>query len=232
MLCGLLLSADVLRIGIVFASGVLHALHFLRPHWPQLCHDLSTGTLSPAVVTDPSLREAMLCGLLLSADVLRIGVVFASGVLRALRFLRLHWPQLCHDLSTGTLSLAVVTDPSLREASESSWIRTSPTFCPEREQESEQHLAQMLCGLLLSADVLRIGVVFASGVLRALCFLRLHWPQLCHDLSTGTLSPAVVTDPSLREAVGELLDQNKLLINEINQNHESRTPTISAGMLA
>nr|CAD1842645.1 unnamed protein product [Ananas comosus var. bracteatus] len=38
------------------------------------------------------------------------------------------------------------------------------------------------------------------------------------------LYPAVVTDPSVREAVGELLDQNRLLINEINQNHESRIP--------
>nr|CAD1830140.1 unnamed protein product [Ananas comosus var. bracteatus] len=35
MLCGLLLSADVLRIGAVFASGLLHALRFLRLHWPS-----------------------------------------------------------------------------------------------------------------------------------------------------------------------------------------------------
>ncbi|XP_020080190.1 probable indole-3-acetic acid-amido synthetase GH3.2 [Ananas comosus] len=35
--------------------------------------------------------------------------------------------------------------------------------------------------------------------------LRLHWPQLCQDLSTRTLNPAVVTDPFVREAVGELL---------------------------
>ncbi|OAY79604.1 Protein ELF4-LIKE 4 [Ananas comosus] len=82
----------------------------------------------------------------------------------------------------------------------------------------------MLCGLLLSADVLRISAVFASSLLHALRFLRLHWPQLCHDLSTGTLNPAVVTDPSVCEAVGELLDQNRLLINKINQKHKSRIP--------
>ncbi|OAY80009.1 putative indole-3-acetic acid-amido synthetase GH3.8 [Ananas comosus] len=84
-------------------------------------------------------------------------------------------------------------------------VYTSPTaaiLCPDPFQSM---YAQMLCGLLLSADVLRIGAVFASGLLRALRFLRLHWPQLCHDLSTGTLNPTVVTDPSVREAVGELL---------------------------
>nr|CAD1818877.1 unnamed protein product [Ananas comosus var. bracteatus] len=70
----------------------------------------------------------------------------------------------------------------------------------------------MLCGLLLSADVLRIGVVFASGLLRAVRFLRLHWPQLCHDLSTETLSPAVVTDPPSARP------WNVGLIRELNRN--------------
>nr|CAD1840552.1 unnamed protein product [Ananas comosus var. bracteatus] len=61
--------------------------------------------------------------------------------------------------------------------------------------------AQMLCGLLLSADVLRIGAVFAFGFSRPPPPLA----QLCQDLSTRTLNPAVVTDPFVREAVGELL---------------------------
>nr|CAD1833478.1 unnamed protein product [Ananas comosus var. bracteatus] len=71
-------------------------------------------------------------------------------------------------------------------------------------QEGFGSFYKMLCGLLLSDDVLYIGALFASGLLRALRFLRLHWPQLCHDLSTRTLNQAVVTDPSVREAVGEL----------------------------
>ncbi|XP_020107793.1 probable indole-3-acetic acid-amido synthetase GH3.2 isoform X1 [Ananas comosus] len=83
-------------------------------------------------------------------------------------------------------------------------VYTSPTaaiLCPNPFQSM---YVQMLCGLLLSDDVLYIGALFASGLLRALRFLRLHWPQLCHDLSTRTLNQAVVTDPSVREAVGEL----------------------------
>jgi len=49
--------------------------------------------------------------------------------------------------------------------------------------------AQLLCGLVHRADVLRVGAVFASGFLRAVRFLEKHWPRLCRDIRTGTLDP-------------------------------------------
>ncbi|XP_042520506.1 probable indole-3-acetic acid-amido synthetase GH3.1 isoform X1 [Macadamia integrifolia] len=50
---------------------------------------------------------------------------------------------------------------------------------------------QMLCGLCQQKEVLRVGAMFASGLLRAIRFLQLNWQQLAHDISTGTLNPKI-----------------------------------------
>ncbi|KAL5714667.1 hypothetical protein ACHQM5_016597 [Ranunculus cassubicifolius] len=60
--------------------------------------------------------------------------------------------------------------------------------------------SQMLCGLYQQKEVLRLGAVFASGLLRAINFLQNHWEQLVHDIATGTLSPKI-TDQSIRECI-------------------------------
>lgn len=57
----------------------------------------------------------MLCGLCQNKQVLRVGAVFASGFIRAIRFLEKHWTLLCHDIRTGTLN-SMITDQSVREA--------------------------------------------------------------------------------------------------------------------
>jgi hypothetical protein len=64
--------------------------------------------------------------------------------------------------------------------------------------------AQMVCGLCQRLDVLRVGAVFASGLLRAIRFLQLHWEQLADDIECGSLAPRVA-DPSVREAVAAVL---------------------------
>ncbi|XP_057461236.1 indole-3-acetic acid-amido synthetase GH3.6-like [Actinidia eriantha] len=62
-----------------------------------------------------SMYSQMLCGLCQNKDVLRVGAVFASGFIRAIRFLEKHWPLLCSDIRTGSLN-PQITDPSVREA--------------------------------------------------------------------------------------------------------------------
>ncbi|KAK6132751.1 hypothetical protein DH2020_033556 [Rehmannia glutinosa] len=47
--------------------------------------------------------------------VLRVGAVFASGFIRAIRFLDKHWALLCHDIRTGTVN-PLITDPTVRDA--------------------------------------------------------------------------------------------------------------------
>jgi len=64
--------------------------------------------------------------------------------------------------------------------------------------------AQMACGLCPCHAVLRVGAVFASGLLRAIHFLQLHWEQLATDIEAGVLTPRVA-DPSVREAVAAIL---------------------------
>ncbi|XP_042066131.1 indole-3-acetic acid-amido synthetase GH3.6-like [Salvia splendens] len=82
---------------------------------------------------------------------------------------------------------------------------TSPNeaiLCPDSYQSM---YSQILCGLCLRTDVLRVGAVFASGFIRAIHFLEKHWSLLCHDIRTGTLNP-LITDEEVREAVMRILE--------------------------
>ncbi|XP_059662570.1 indole-3-acetic acid-amido synthetase GH3.6 [Cornus florida] len=81
---------------------------------------------------------------------------------------------------------------------------TSPNdtiLCPDSYQSM---YSQMLCGLCLRNEVLRVGAVFASGFIRAIRFLEKHWSLLCRDIRNGTIDPQI-TDPSVREAVMKIL---------------------------
>lgn len=82
-------------------------------------------------------------------------------------------------------------------------------------QDSYQSMySQLLCGLYLNNQVLRVGAVFASGFIRAIRFLEKHWPFLCNDIRTGTIDPKI-TDPSVREAVSKILKPNPKLADFI-----------------
>ncbi|CAN6284376.1 unnamed protein product [Urochloa humidicola] len=84
-------------------------------------------------------------------------------------------------------------------------VHTSPTAAILCADTSQSMYAQMLCGLVARTEVLRVGAVFASGLLRAIGFLQRHWEELAHDIRTGTLSATRVSDPSIRAAVAEVL---------------------------
>ncbi|KAL1370871.1 hypothetical protein HN51_001058 [Arachis hypogaea] len=91
-------------------------------------------------------------------------------------------------------------------------VYTSPNeaiLCPDSFQSM---YTQMLCGLIMRHDVLRVGAVFASGLLRAIRFLQLNWDQLAHDIATGTLSPKI-TDHSLKECMSKILKPDTELAN-------------------
>lgn len=93
---------------------------------------------------------------------------------------------------------------------------TSPNetiLCPDSYQSM---YSQMLCGLCLNKEVLRVGAVFASGFIRAIRFLEKHWPLLCSDIRTGTLNPQI-TDHSVREAVMKILKPDPQLADFIEK---------------
>ncbi|KAK2973822.1 hypothetical protein RJ640_011750 [Escallonia rubra] len=57
----------------------------------------------------------VLCGLVQRHEVLRVGAVFASAFLRAIKFLEDYWKELCSDIRTGQVS-DWITDLSCRSA--------------------------------------------------------------------------------------------------------------------
>ncbi|XP_052157375.1 probable indole-3-acetic acid-amido synthetase GH3.4 [Oryza glaberrima] len=83
-------------------------------------------------------------------------------------------------------------------------VYTSPDEAVLCEDAYQSMYAQLICGLVHRADVLRVGAVFASGFLRAIRFLEKHWPSLCRDIRAGELDGGV-TDPAVRGAVGRVL---------------------------
>ncbi|PKA57625.1 putative indole-3-acetic acid-amido synthetase GH3.8 [Apostasia shenzhenica] len=70
--------------------------------------------------------------------------------------------------------------------------------------------------------------LFASGLLRAIRFLQLHWKQLSHDIASGTLSPAI-TDLSVRDSAAEVLkpepDLARFLKDECSKSDWARIIT-------
>ncbi|CAL4904378.1 unnamed protein product [Urochloa decumbens] len=87
----------------------------------DLFQKLPPGTFTSPVAailcedTFQSMYAQLLCGLCQRHRVARVGAVFASGLLRAVRFFQNNWEQLAADIEAGTLTDRV-TDPSVRDA--------------------------------------------------------------------------------------------------------------------
>ncbi|XP_058779939.1 indole-3-acetic acid-amido synthetase GH3.6-like [Vicia villosa] len=74
--------------------------------------------------------------------------------------------------------------------------------------------SQLLCGLCQNNEVLRVGAIFASGLIRAIRFLEKKWSLLCDDIRTGTINP-LITDSSVRVSVMKILKPDKDLADFI-----------------
>ncbi|KNA19035.1 hypothetical protein SOVF_065410 [Spinacia oleracea] len=74
---------------------------------------------------------------------------------------------------------------------------------------------QMLCGLYERHEVLRVGAVFASGLLRAIRFLQVHYADLCRDIATGSLT-SKITNSGLRACMGKIMRPDPGLAEFVN----------------
>ncbi|KAL8546399.1 hypothetical protein ACS0TY_006214 [Phlomoides rotata] len=96
-------------------------------------------------------------------------------------------------------------------------VYTSPDEAILCVDSFQSMYTQMLCGLLMRHDVLRVGAVFASGLLRAIKFLQTNWKQLAHDIQTGSLNPKI-TDLAIQKRMATILKPNptlaQFIINE------------------
>ncbi|KAL9263049.1 Indole-3-acetic acid-amido synthetase GH3.6-like protein [Drosera capensis] len=103
----------------ILARPVLTS-YYKSSYFKQRPYDPYTNYTSPnETVLCPdsyqSMYSQMLCGLCQNMQVIRVGSVFASGFIRAIKFLEQHWEVLCHDIRTGTLNIQI-TDSSVRES--------------------------------------------------------------------------------------------------------------------
>ncbi|KAL4354974.1 hypothetical protein GQ457_06G035520 [Hibiscus cannabinus] len=95
-------------------------------------------------------------------------------------------------------------------------VYTSPNEAILCIDSFQSMYAQMLCGLIMRDEVLRVGAVFASGLLRAIHFLQINWKELAHDIANGTLNPKV-TDASVRECMKKIMKPNPELAEFITR---------------
>ncbi|XP_041012282.1 probable indole-3-acetic acid-amido synthetase GH3.1 [Juglans microcarpa x Juglans regia] len=95
-------------------------------------------------------------------------------------------------------------------------VYTSPDEAILCADSFQSMYTQMLCGLIERKQVLRLGAVFASGLLRAIRFLQLNWNQLAHDIRTGTLSPKI-TDPAIKDRMVPILKPDPQLADFITR---------------
>ncbi|KAM7275198.1 hypothetical protein ACFE04_017064 [Oxalis oulophora] len=84
-----------------------------------------------------SMYSQLLCGLYQNNEVLRVGAVFASGFIRAIRFLEKNWKQLSYDIRNGTID-PKITDPVVRE-SVAKILKPNPKLADFIENECSKH---------------------------------------------------------------------------------------------
>lgn len=116
----LFIKSEAKTPGGIVARPVLTS-YYKSSHFRDRPYDPYTNYTSPnETVLCPdsyqSMYSQLLCGLCQNKEVFRVGAVFASGFIRAIRFLEKHWPLLCNDIRTGTINPTIITDASVREA--------------------------------------------------------------------------------------------------------------------
>ncbi|XP_039001570.1 indole-3-acetic acid-amido synthetase GH3.6 isoform X1 [Hibiscus syriacus] len=115
----LFIKSEAETPGGLVARPVLTS-YYKSSHFKNRPYDPYTNYTSPnETILCPnsyqSMYSQMLCGLCQHKEVLRVGAVFASGFIRAIKFLEKHWRLLCNDIRTGTID-SQITDQSVREA--------------------------------------------------------------------------------------------------------------------
>ncbi|KAK1352263.1 Indole-3-acetic acid-amido synthetase GH3.6 [Heracleum sosnowskyi] len=108
--------------------------------------------------------------------------------------------------STKFINRSIKNDPYTNYTSPNETI-----LCLDNHQSM---YSQILCGLCLHEEVVRVGAIFGSGLIRAIQFLENNWMGLCNDIRTGTLNPEI-TDQLVRESVMEILKPDPFLADFI-----------------
>ncbi|XP_048327208.2 indole-3-acetic acid-amido synthetase GH3.6 [Ziziphus jujuba] len=133
----LFIKSEAKTPGGLIARPVLTS-YYKSSHFRNRFHDPYANYTSPnETILCPdsyqSMYSQLLCGLCQNREVLRVGAVFASGFIRAIKFLEKNWKLLAHDIRTGTID-SKINDPSVRD-SVMKTLKPDPDFAEFIETE-------------------------------------------------------------------------------------------------
>ncbi|KAK6919452.1 GH3 family [Dillenia turbinata] len=115
----LFIKSEATTPGGLVARPVLTSYYKSRHFKERVCDPYNNYTSPNETIlcTDSyqSMYSQLLCGLIQNMEVVRVGAVFASGFIRAIKFLEKHWTSLCNDIRSGTLDPRI-SDPLVRES--------------------------------------------------------------------------------------------------------------------
>ncbi|KAE8716463.1 Indole-3-acetic acid-amido synthetase GH3.17 [Hibiscus syriacus] len=83
-------------------------------------------------------------------------------------------------------------------------VYTSPNETILCSDSKQSMFCQLLCGLVQRQEVLRVGAVFASALLRASKFLEDNWKELCSNIRAGHVSDWITDHGSMAQYVSTL----------------------------
>ncbi|KAF5744147.1 putative indole-3-acetic acid-amido synthetase GH3.9 [Tripterygium wilfordii] len=94
---------------------------------------------------------------------------------------------------------------------------TSPNQAILCNDSYQSMYCQLVSGLVHRQQVLRLGAVFASALLRSISFLERNWAKMCNDIRAGQLD-SKITDPECRSCMSIMISSpDPSLADEIEE---------------
>ncbi|KAJ6752178.1 hypothetical protein OIU85_002584 [Salix viminalis] len=183
----LFIKSEAKTPGGLLARPVLTS-YYKSTHFKNRPYDPYTNYTSPnETILCPdsyqSMYSQMLCGLCQHKEVLRVGAVFASGFIRAIRFLEKHWKLLANDIRTGMID-PQITDPSVREAV-MKILESDPKLADFIEAECSKESWQ---GIITSNQLPLVCTMYASSE----CYFGVNLNPICKPSEVSyTLIPTM-----------------------------------------
>ncbi|CAN1232151.1 Indole-3-acetic acid-amido synthetase GH3.6 [Linum perenne] len=117
----LFVKSESITPGGLLARPVLTS-YYKSQHFAESINYTSPAEAILCSDSDQSMYSQLLCGLARNTEVVRVGSVFASGFIRAIKFFEKNWRVLCGDIRNGMVDGSRVSDPGVRECRrEGSW---------------------------------------------------------------------------------------------------------------
>ncbi|CAM6122709.1 unnamed protein product [Calypogeia fissa] len=186
---GKFLNLVFLRAGSVTPGGLptrtavtsyIYSIEYQQRMFHPIYNLSSPNEVLETPDTNSAMYSHLLCALLQRHEIRRIGAIYATVVVKALRALETWWAEICHDIATGTVNETIVQDQRVRES-------VLPLFLDKGAKwRAEQ--AESIRKECISED----GVFNPEGIIPRL------WPN-CEVIDTGGTGIMKAYLPSLSQ---------------------------------